>query len=158
MDSRTIIKATKADGLAIHELIASVLGASGLYHLRPTFVDDDINDLEANYFSQKGYFWVLKNDAGGLTASVAIGRIDDTTCELRKMYLLVQEQGKGIGKLLLQTAIAKAKELGYAAMILKTNSQLGTAIGLYKKYGFQPVQISEKDKKADCDVAMRLDL
>ncbi len=98
----------------------------------------------------------MKNDSGAIIASVAIGRINDTTCELRKMYLSVQEQGKGIGKILLQTAISKAKDLGYLAMELKTNSQLNTAIELYKKFGFQPSEISEKDKNADCDVAMRL--
>lgn len=40
------------------------------------------------------------------------------------MDLQTQEHDKGIGKLLLQTAIDKAKHLGYKKMILKTKKQI----------------------------------
>ncbi len=151
-------KATQSDGPAIHQLVANALGEKGLYARRPKYVDADIDDLEANYFGCHGYFWVWKTEDGEIIASVAIARVDDTICELRKMYLSRQERGKGIGKMLLETAIEKAKELGYSTMILKTNSKLDTAIDVYRKYGFEHIPITESDKKADCDVAMQLEL
>jgi len=150
-----ITKAEQPDAINIHRLIADVLGSYNLYHLRPDFVDNDIDDLSKHYFENGGYFWIMRNEAGDLIASVAIYKINNTTCELRKMYLLPQEQGKGLGKILLKTAVLKAKELGYAKMILKTNSKLDTAIALYKKFGFDFYTLSNEDKKADCDVAMQ---
>lgn len=155
MDNNIVFKkALQVHGPAIHQLIAEVLGSYDIYHLRPEYVDQDIDALEANYFNNNGYFWVVENDAGTIIASVAIYRIDDHTCELRKMYLQIQEQGKGIGKMLFQTAIAKAKEMGYTKMTLKTNSKLQTAIAMYQKYGFEFDTVSACDKKADCDVSM----
>ncbi len=147
-------KALQTHGIMIHQLIADVLDSYHLFHFRPAYVDRDVDDLETNYFNNNGYFWVVENEFGSIIATVAIYRIDDHTCELRKMYLQMQEQGKGIGKLLLQTAITKAIELGYTKMVLKTNSKLQTAIGMYRKNGFEFVAASECDKKADCDVSM----
>lgn len=151
-------KATRKDGPAIHRLIASVLGEKGPYARRPKYVDADIDDLETNYFGKNGYLWVWETEDGAIIASVGFAWVDGNTCELRKMYVTASERGKGIGKLLLQTAIAKAQDLGYRAMILKTNNRLDTAIDLYAKYGFQHIPTSESDRKADRDVAMRMEL
>ncbi|HEY3391045.1 MAG TPA: GNAT family N-acetyltransferase [Prolixibacteraceae bacterium] len=157
-DNLVIFKAEQFHALAIHRLIEEVLGSYDLYNRRPTYVDNDIDDLFTHYFNNKGYFWVAKIGNQNILATVAIYKIDDNTCELRKMYLRTQEHGKGIGKLLLNKAIAKAKEIGYTKMVLKTNSKLNTAIGMYQKYGFSYCVISDEDKLTDCDVAMELDL
>ena len=155
MDNNIVFKkALQVHALTIHQLIAEILGSYGIYHCRPEYVDQDIDDLETNYFNNKGYFWIVENGLGTIIASVAIYKIDDHTCELRKMYLKTQEQGKGIGRMLFQTAIAKAQELGYTKMALKTNSKLQTAIAMYKKYGFEFETVSACDQKADCDVSM----
>ena len=152
----TILKAEQTQAPEISALIGEVLGSYDLYHLRPSYVDEDVNDLLSNYFNNNGYFWSAHDEVGTIVATVAVYRIDDQTCELKKMYLRLQDQGKGIGKQLLNIAIDKARELGYAKMVLKTNSKLKTAIGLYQKYGFERYTISDEDKKTDCDVAMEL--
>lgn len=159
MTSRvTIRRAEQLHAPAVHQLIAEVLGSYDLYHRRPAYVDNDIDDILSNYFNNGGYFWVVENGDGNIIATFAIFKMDDRTCELRKMYLRMHEQGKGIGKLLLQTAIAKAKDLAYTKMVLKTNSKLNKAVMMYEKYGFRHCAISEKDQLTDCDVAMELDL
>jgi putative acetyltransferase len=155
MDNNVIFKkALQTQGSTIHQLIAEVLDSYHLFHFRPAYVDRDVDDLDTNYFNNNGYFWVVENESGTIIATVAIYKIDDHTCELRKMYVQIQEQGKGIGKLLLQTAITKAVELGYTKMTLKTNSKLQTAIGIYRKNGFEFIATSACDQKADCDVSM----
>lgn len=155
MDHNIIFKkASPIHAPTIHQLIKEVLDSYHLYQFRPAYVDQDVDDLETNYFNNNGYFWIVENGLGTIIASVAIYKIDDHTCELRKMYLKMQEQGKGIGRMLFQTAIAKAQELGYTKMVLKTNSKLETAIAMYKKYGFEFETISACDQKADCDVSM----
>ena len=97
----TILKAEQTQAPEISALIGEVLGSYDLYHLRPSYVDEDVNDLLSNYFNNNGYFWSAHDEVGTIVATVAVYRIDDQTCELKKMYLRLQDQGKGIGKQLL---------------------------------------------------------
>jgi putative acetyltransferase len=57
-------------------------------------------------------------------------------CELVKMYLLPSARGKGLGKALIEGAFDRARNLGYRKMYLETMPELKTAIGMYKKMGF----------------------
>ena len=52
------------------------------------------------------------------------------------MYLLNNYQGQGLGKLMMEDAFKKARELGYLKIVLETNKLLDKAITLYGKYGF----------------------
>ena len=70
-------------------------------------------------------------------------------CELRKMYLHPEERGKGIGKRLLEHALFKAKELGFKKVMLETASELKEAIGLYRKYGFEPFEAEHLSTRCD---------
>lgn len=82
--------------------------------------------------------------------------VNKNTCELRKMYLLQEYQGKGLGRLLLENAFAKAKELGYKEIIIETNTRLDKAVTLYLKHGFtyyKPNHLSDR-----CDVGMKKNL
>ncbi|MFA0963665.1 GNAT family N-acetyltransferase [Roseivirga sp. BDSF3-8] len=63
--------------------------------------------------------------------------------ELAKMAVDPSAQGKGIGKILGQAIIEKAKSLGAKKIFLVSNSKLEPAISLYKKLGF--TEIEHKD-------------
>jgi len=72
------------------------------------------------------------------------------------LYLHKTSRGKGLGKLLLESALSKARELGFEKVVLETASVLREAIGLYKSYGFaeyQPPHLSCR-----CDRAYMLEL
>jgi len=64
-------------------------------------------------------------------------------------------QGKGIGKILLKKCLEKARELKAKKIFLYSNSQLTTAIALYKKYGFVHVDASNSPL-VTADVKMEL--
>jgi putative acetyltransferase len=51
-------------------------------------------------------------------------------------------QGRGIAKMLIEKCLNKARELKAKKIFLYSNSQLITAISLYKKYGFVHVDAS----------------
>ncbi len=72
------------------------------------------------------------------------------------MYLHPQHQGNGLGKVMMETALEKARELGYSEMILETNSRLKKANELYTGFGFQ--FYTPKDLSHRCDLALRLEL
>jgi ribosomal protein S18 acetylase RimI-like enzyme len=61
--------------------------------------------------------------------------------ELIKMAVDPGYRGQGISKLLLEKCIDEARERKAEKVILFSNSQLQTAINLYKKYGFEQVPV-----------------
>jgi putative acetyltransferase len=61
--------------------------------------------------------------------------------ELAKMAVTDSFKGKGISKLLIEKCLEKAKELEAKKIYLQSNSQLSTALALYKKYGFKEVPV-----------------
>jgi putative acetyltransferase len=144
-------KASKKDESKIMDLVKSILSGYGL-KTNPHETDKDLFDLENYYFSKSGWFAVIEKD-NEIIGSYGIFKIDEKTCELRKMYLSKDYQGQGLGKLMMENAFKKALELGYSEIILETNKLLDKAISLYSKYGFvqyQPSHLSER-----CDLAMR---
>ncbi len=61
----------------------------------------------------------------------------DAPIELERIYSLKKMIGKGVGKLLMQTAIAFAKEKEKKTMWLGVFQKNETAILFYKKWGFE---------------------
>ena len=57
--------------------------------------------------------------------------------ELAKMAVTPAERRHGIGRRLIQTAIAKAERLGATGLYLETNHRLTGAIALYESMGFR---------------------
>lgn len=65
---------------------------------------------------------------------------DGKTCELRKMYLLKEARGLGIGSMLLKKCLEEAKKLGYSFCYLETTSSMSKAHQLYLKHGFKEIK------------------
>jgi putative acetyltransferase len=144
-------KAEKGEEKKILDLIGLVLADYNLsVNARET--DKDLADLEHFYFNNKGWFSVIDLE-DKIIGSYGIYKMKDKTCELRKMYLLKNHQGQGLGRLMMEDALKKARELGYTEMILESNYMLDKANRLYKNYGFtefKPEHLSDR-----CDYAMR---
>ena len=58
-------------------------------------------------------------------------------CELRKLFLLPEGRGVGLGKRLTEACLAYAKRKGYKACYLDTLKSMTSAVSLYEKLGFQ---------------------
>jgi DNA-binding MarR family transcriptional regulator/GNAT superfamily N-acetyltransferase len=77
---------------------------------------------------------VYKNEPVGTCALI---RMDDGGFELAKMAVSPAAQGLGIGYLLGQACLAKAREQGAPRIYLESNTTLKPAISLYHKLGFR---------------------
>jgi putative acetyltransferase len=135
-----------------------VYGVLRDYGLRPdpASTDADIQDIESSYFRRGGTFVVLEAEDGSIIGAYGLCPLEKHTCELRKMYLHKAYRGKGLGKLLLEDALSKARQLGFKKMTLETASVLKEAIALYKSYGF--VEYKADHLSSRCDQAYLLDL
>ena len=147
--------ATNADCQPIADLVYTVLRE---YHLRPDpdGTDADLHDIEQAYLARGGAFCVLEAQTGRIIGAYGLYPIDARSGELRKMYLRRDYRGKGLGKLLLEHALAEARRLGFTRVTLETASVLTEAIALYESYGFIPYQ--PEHLSARCDQAYVLDL
>jgi len=129
--------ATNQDADAIRTLVFGVLEEYGLRACHEG-TDADLVDIEKNYQARGGFFDVLVDDKGRIVGSVGVHPQGDGVCELRKMYLIPELRGQGLGRKLLDRSIVRARELGFSRMELETSSRLTQAIALYQANGFEP--------------------
>ena len=149
MKNLTIRKAKARDEKKILKLVKEVLNLYGL-NLNPSSEDLDITDIPKYYTENNGDFEVMVFK-GKIIGSYGIYRIDDETCELRKMYLKKEFQGLGLGNIMLENSLKLAMSLNYKKVTLQTNSVLYKAVKLYKKYGFEEIKEEVCER---CDLAM----
>lgn len=67
---------------------------------------------------------------------VALKPIDDSCCEMKRMFVFTQFHGKGIGKALGRAIVEKARTAGYSRMYLDTSVNQAEAQTLYRSLGF----------------------
>lgn len=144
--------ATNSDIDGIKTVVFGVLKEYGL-EPDPNTTDKDLDSIEAHYSENGGYFGVVE-ECNCIVATIGLYRVDEITCELRKMYALPDHRGKGLGKRLMEFALNKAKEMGFKRVVLETASPLNEAIGLYKRFGFQEFEPEHMSPR--CDQAMEL--
>lgn len=101
----------------------------------------DLDDLQSHYFNNKGIFLVLI-DNSMVVGSGAIRRLSDDICELKRMWLLKDYRGKGLGWQMAQRLLDFAKKTGYKKVRLDTVDELkqAQAIKLYKRLGFSLIE------------------
>ncbi len=99
---------------------------------------------------------MIEDAQANLLGSVGLFPVNKTTCELRKMYFVPSARGHGLGKYVLQYAIARARALGFKEIVLETSSKLIAANRLYTKFGFKPMNSDRLAARAD--QAYKLDL
>jgi len=82
-----------------------------------------------------------------------------TICELRKLFLLPESRGLGIGKKLTKLCLEYAQSRQYQQCYLDTLSNMKPAITLYKRFGFRHLQEPLNETiHSGCDVWMLKEL
>jgi len=143
----TIRSASNRDRERVAELVFGVLAEYGL-EPDPETTDADLQDIEANYLQRGGMFEVIE-DEWNLLGSFGLYPVNETTCELRKMYFIPSARGLGLGKYVLERVIARARALGFKQIVLETSSKLIAANRLYTKFGFKPIESDHLASRAD---------
>ncbi|MGH7598612.1 MAG: GNAT family N-acetyltransferase [bacterium] len=71
---------------------------------------------------------------------VALRKLEEGICEMKRLYIRPQFRSLGIGKALVQALIDEAQRIGYARMRLDTVPSMQRARTLYKALGFTEIQ------------------
>ncbi|MEA3014486.1 MAG: hypothetical protein QOD42_3031 [Sphingomonadales bacterium] len=119
-----------------------------------------LDDPEGRIIAKGGAILIAEDRTGTAIGCVALVPIGDDVLELAKMAVADHVQGQGIGRLLLEAAVAKARTLGARALYLESNSSLEPALRLYERAGFRHLPPGERPRSPyrRCDVYMRLEL
>ncbi len=100
--------------------------------------DEELRHLENKYGEPYGRLYLAYCD-GELAGSIALRKLDDKTCEMKRLYVYPEFRGRGIARRLVEKIIADSREIGYSVMLLDTLPFLENAIRLYKSMGFYEI-------------------
>ena len=84
--------------------------------------------------------WIVER-AGQIAGSVAIVEFSREEAQLRWLLLHPDLRGRGLGRRLVQEAVAFAREGGYSSIFLWTVDSLPAAAWLYKSAGFREMEV-----------------
>ncbi|MDW6004251.1 GNAT family N-acetyltransferase [Vibrio mangrovi] len=123
--------------------------------------DPEVMHMSQHYLDQhrSRYFVALLNGniIGG--GGIAPFGSDPVICELKKLFLLPESRGLGIGKQLVQTCLDYARHKNYHRCYLDTLSSMHSAIRLYEQFGFTHLsQPLTGTIHSGCDIWMLKDL
>ena len=93
-------------------------------------------DHPEEYILNKGGCILIAVCHGEPVGACALIKMENETFELAKMAVSPKAKGKGIGLLLGNAAISKARQAGAKQLYLESNTVLQPAINLYYKLGF----------------------
>ena len=95
---------------------------------------------EASMFVEPdGVFLVVRDDAGRAIGCGGIARFDASRGELKRMYVVPESRGLGLGRELLVALEAEAARLGYTSLVLETGDRQPEALGLYEAFGYERI-------------------
>ena len=101
--------------------------------------EGELASLPGKYAPPDGRL-MLATEGGQAAGCVAIRRIDDDVCEMKRLYVRPEFRSSGLGRLLAREMISQAAETGYATMRLDTLDRLAEAMSLYESLGFRQTE------------------
>ncbi|MEL6458879.1 MAG: GNAT family N-acetyltransferase [Cyanobacteria bacterium J06621_15] len=116
----------------------------------------DIDNIKSDYFDNNGIFLVLL-DENRVVGSGAIRKLDDETCELKRMWFFKDYRGKGYALKMVKMLFDFAKQAGYQKirLDLASKERQSRALEFYNKLGFYQI---ERYNDSPCEVFMEMSL
>lgn len=131
----TYRKAKPADMGAIRGLIEEYMASMAL-DLCFQGIDEELKTLPGKYSEPDGALLVAKA-GGALCGCVALKKIGDGICEMKRLFVRDAYKGRGVGKKLALMIIEEARAKGYRLMRLDTLKSMRPALSLYGSLGFR---------------------
>lgn len=141
----TIRPIRPSDDAPMAALIRRCLEDAGLDRPGTAYCDPQLDRLAEYYagLDRPGRYWVAVEHDSDDTHESVVGGVgiaawtgtDDDTCELQKLYVAANHRRLGLGRRLLEIALAFAEQ-HYQRCYLETHSSLTAACELYRTCGF----------------------
>lgn len=101
--------------------------------------DKELAGLPGEYAPPEGRL-LLAEYASRLAGCVALHRLENNICEMKRLYVRPEFRGKRLGRALAESVIAEARSIGYHRIRLDTVEPImADAVAMYRKMGFQEI-------------------
>lgn len=124
---------------SVRALFRTYLDHIGAPECFPSF-EEEMAGLPGRYVPPTGV--ILVACVGGEIAGVvALRAFDGEAGEVKRLFVLPEFHGRGLGRMLMEELIGQARGMGYRRLLLDTiPGRMGAAIGLYRSLGFRPIE------------------
>ena len=123
-----------AQARSLLEEYASSLGVS----LDFQDFDTELAALPGEYDPPQGRLLVARVQ-GQVAGCVALRRLADGVCEMKRLYVRPHFRGARIGRVLAERVMEEARRIGYARMRLDTLPSMDRARAMYASLGFREI-------------------
>lgn len=101
--------------------------------------DKELAGLPGDYSPPNGRLLVAEHE-GKIAGCVALHKLSDGVCEMKRLYVRPAFRGKALGRALAERVIEEARAIGYTQMRLDTVvGKMDSAIALYRRLGFREI-------------------
>jgi ribosomal protein S18 acetylase RimI-like enzyme len=100
--------------------------------------DDEVTGLPGKYAAPAGRL-LLAWHGDVVVGCIAMRRIDDSVCEMKRLYVRPQARGESLGRRLVERLCEEARDAGYSRICLDTLASMASAQKLYESMGFKPI-------------------
>jgi ribosomal protein S18 acetylase RimI-like enzyme len=102
--------------------------------------DEEVAELPGKYAPPDGRLYLALAD-GKLAGCIALRKLEEKICEMKRLFMREDFRGLGIGKILIEKLIEEAQTIGYEKMRLDTfPPKMSKAVSLYESYGFYKIK------------------
>jgi putative acetyltransferase len=101
--------------------------------------DEEVANLPGKYATPEGRLLLAFVD-GKLAGSIALRKLEDGVCEMKRLFVRSEFRGQKIGIALIEKLIEEARKTGYEKIRLDTfPPKMAKAVSIYESYGFREI-------------------
>jgi ribosomal protein S18 acetylase RimI-like enzyme len=140
LDPMNLIQAKSAEEIQqVRKLFEEYVAWLGINLCFQNF-DKEVAELPGDYAPPSGRF-TLAIEGDDVAGCVALRRIGEDICEMKRLYVRPQFRGRGLGRTLTENLIQEARGIGYKRMRLDTlPGKMDPAIAMYRSLGFKNIE------------------
>ncbi len=117
----------------------------------------EVANLPGKYAKPDGRLLLAAVD-GAIAGCIALRKLEENICEMKRLYLRDTFRGSGLGNKLIEKVIAEARLIAYQKMRLDTlPGKMAKAVRLYESHGFRQISAYYENPYAET-LYMELDL